>query len=256
MDPNAQQPQQEVPQSIPQQELHQEMPHSSLPKMLWIVLGVIVALGLIGSAYYLGIKKGATFVSHETTLKPTLAVPTTIVTQLAPSTTVPTVVDATANWQTYTNTQYGYSIKYPSNWFDKGNFTTTPAFETEHYLSNEDTKYDTLDSNGVYIYIKKILQFIIGNEQNLTASQYFNQRYAQFSGATSLHIDGQPAVMYTVDQMNYASHPGDKYAHVVTYAILVNNKDVYEIDLQGWYDNAVLTNEKLFDQIVGTITFK
>lgn len=27
-----------------------------------------------------------------------------------------TVVDATANWKTYTNTQYGFEIKYPQGW--------------------------------------------------------------------------------------------------------------------------------------------
>ena len=36
---------------------------------------------------------------------------------VSPSTVTPTPTsDLTANWKTYTNTEYGYSIKYPPNW--------------------------------------------------------------------------------------------------------------------------------------------
>lgn len=125
MDPNVQQPQQQVTQSATQQALHQEMPHSSLPKMLWIALGVIVVTGLVGGAYYLGIKKEATVVSNETTSKPTVVSPTVMVTQAASSTAIPTVVDTTANWQTYTANMY--SIKYPNTWKLKSSVNPTDS---------------------------------------------------------------------------------------------------------------------------------
>jgi len=53
MDPNAQQPQQPLPAQPVQQEVTQEIPHKSqLPKILLMVLGAVVVLGLIGGAYY------------------------------------------------------------------------------------------------------------------------------------------------------------------------------------------------------------
>src|SRR5260221_2825808 len=112
MDPNAQQPQQPVPQQpippqpISKEVLDQELPHSSspLPKMLLVLLGVIVVLGLIGAAYYLGTQKNAMVTSSQ---KPTPAAPTESVTSVP--TAMPTSV-ILADWKTYTNTTLHYSF--------------------------------------------------------------------------------------------------------------------------------------------------
>jgi len=106
MDQNAQQSQQSItPQPNTNQEFHQEMPqHSSMPKVMWMILGLLIILGLIGGAYYLGAKSKQANIS-ATEMK-----------------TSPSVVKASptpksqVGWKTYADKQYGFSFQYPSNW--------------------------------------------------------------------------------------------------------------------------------------------
>ncbi|MEK7517821.1 MAG: PsbP-related protein [Patescibacteria group bacterium] len=71
-------------------------------KLIPIILGigavVIIAIG----AYTLGTKQSQPVVQNSVQATP------------IPS---PTPVDETANWKTYTNTKYGFSLKYPNDWF-------------------------------------------------------------------------------------------------------------------------------------------
>lgn len=69
-------------------------------KILGGVLGILVFAGAIFGAYKIGQKQ----IQPGSQPTPTSGVVTTP----AP--------DPTADWQTYTNTEYGYSIKYPKDW--------------------------------------------------------------------------------------------------------------------------------------------
>jgi len=67
-------------------------------KILGGVLGVFVFAGAVFGAYRLGQRQ----------IQPTPAPSPAVVATPTP--------DPTANWKTYTNTKYGYLIKYPKNW--------------------------------------------------------------------------------------------------------------------------------------------
>lgn len=67
-----------------------------------IMLGVVAVLGLVGGAYYFG--KAQT---------PKLQPQNTVVVSQPPQPT--STPDETANWKIYTNQQYGYLIKYPTD---------------------------------------------------------------------------------------------------------------------------------------------
>jgi len=74
------------------------VPSASKPNlMLWISLGILALAAIAGGAYYF--LKG-------TTTKPT---PTPVPAALTP---IPTPVDRTAGWLTYTNTKNNFSFKY------------------------------------------------------------------------------------------------------------------------------------------------
>lgn len=65
-----------------------------------ILAGIVILVALAGGIFYLG---------RVTAPKPQ---PQNVVTSSPQPSPSPT--DETANWKTYTNTKYGYSIKYPS----------------------------------------------------------------------------------------------------------------------------------------------
>jgi len=88
----------------------------------WII-GIIIAAALIYGGYYLFINKQA-FPSQNTETSP-IAVVTTSSTPTATNTptasasasaSATATADPYAGWKTYTNTNIGYSLKYPSDW--------------------------------------------------------------------------------------------------------------------------------------------
>lgn len=95
--------------------MNQSQQTSSQPKggslkWLLIILAVIVVLG---GGYLLYAKYGKSSTGTTTTSSPTATKPTT---SNSSSTTSPST---TADWKTYTNSTYGYSIKYPSTYSAK-----------------------------------------------------------------------------------------------------------------------------------------
>lgn len=71
--------------------------------LIWIIVGSLL-IALAGGAYYLG---------RSTSPKPQA---TPVVSQTPQPTPSPSSSpDETANWKTYTNSKYGYSVKYPPN---------------------------------------------------------------------------------------------------------------------------------------------
>ena len=67
-----------------------------------ILIFSIVAVGLAGIIYY-SVQKGYLHLNPSSK---------TISSTVAPT----TAPDVTANWKTYTNSTYGYSVKYPGDW--------------------------------------------------------------------------------------------------------------------------------------------
>ncbi len=70
---------------------------------LYIFLGTVILLGLVGGSYYLG-KNSQTNTQLQVSKDQVQAQPTV----------VPTV-NPTANWKVYSNKKYGYSVRYPNN---------------------------------------------------------------------------------------------------------------------------------------------
>lgn len=107
MDNSIPQVQQETNQAIPQQPIQspQTGGTSSLKRIILILTTVILLLAIVGGAYLLGTKNNNSKTVSQ-------------ITPTATATPTPTS-DPTANWKTYTNPKYGYSIKYPADWIEQ-----------------------------------------------------------------------------------------------------------------------------------------
>ena len=71
-----------------------------------ILIGILILAGVAGGAYYFG--KSQAPKSKNPVVTSTSPTP-----DASPA---PTGAEETANWKTYTNTQYSYSISYPDSW--------------------------------------------------------------------------------------------------------------------------------------------
>jgi len=158
------------------------------------------------------------------------------------------VQDETANWKTYTNTKDNYSIRYPQNWFDRKGYEAS-GIDSEHYFSNEDTTYESLSSEGVYIFIKKYYDKTTQDNPYF----YFNQD-KNYPGAELITINEQPAVKTKIKIPNL-SGKGDTEKYFNQVSIVYNNKIYYKITLESWINQAVKNNESTFDQILSTFRF-
>lgn len=101
----------------------------------FIVLGVVVLAAVAAGAFYLG---------RSTTPKPSPA-PVTNIPQ--PTSTT----DETANWETYTNTQHGFTMKYPSVYstaFEGPNYSQKQLDSGEQISGTVAPSFDTIDFQG------------------------------------------------------------------------------------------------------------
>lgn len=121
MDPNAQYPQ----QTVNTQPVQSQVPPtvttlSPLPKIVITILGVIIVLGFIGGAYYLGTQRNIPVSSNQirTAMVPTKSI------NAAP-TSIPTLAEVATTWKTYTSTVEKASFKYPTDWI-----ITKPAIQS------------------------------------------------------------------------------------------------------------------------------
>lgn len=147
MDPLAEQTEQPIiPQPIQQPVVQTVLTPSPLPKIVLIILGVVIVLGLIGGAYYLGIQRNTGVISNE---KPVMYLTKTATISKTPTSTP----DVTGNWNTFTSDQYlnliandyanhdrkthTLTFQYPTSWkIEKASFNNTGKWLQAQAISN------------------------------------------------------------------------------------------------------------------------
>jgi len=121
-------------------EVQNQPPKPWLKIVLLGLVGLIVVGGLVFAGYKLGQREEQAKLPQPTpvsfltpTSTPTPTPKTSPITVVAtPSELTPTP-DPTADWKTYTNTKYGYSIKYPSNWWIEREYALISDIPSEVY---------------------------------------------------------------------------------------------------------------------------
>lgn len=134
--------------------------HNTKKWLQWVFLLVFIVVLLVGGGYY--------FLSNQ---KPkTIQYPKSIVEKMNKPTVTP---DSTADWQIYTNTEYGYIITYPKELYvshqggdEKDGYVEFSKFPiTENTTNLEDIGYS-------------ISVFFDENEKNLLAQDWWKERVA------------------------------------------------------------------------------
>ncbi len=101
----------------------------------WYMFGVIALAAIVGFSWY-------TFTTNEPTSTTTVNIPEKT-----------TTTDPTADWKTYTNTTYNYSIKYPLNW-EISNSLGEDNIQINPSVSEEENQGNTEASPALWVQLK------------------------------------------------------------------------------------------------------
>ena len=120
-------------------------------KVLWLAIGFFILSLVIAGAYFLG-RKGSLVqkVASIPTPSPILITPT-------PSPTADPIVD----WETYINTQYGFSIKHPKELVESIEISNDGSFGKQIFFNISKTKPE--DCKGGCPIIEKSEKILIAN---------------------------------------------------------------------------------------------
>jgi len=135
---------------------NQQVEFQSQPPRAWFRIALFLALGvvLVGGLVFAGAQIGKRQTRSQLPAYPTL-VPRAVATLTPPAVVIPTEIplatstpitiltpDPAANWKTYTNTKYGYSVKYPLG-----------SQVKEDGYPNKDMRFNTTFKGEVYVCI-------------------------------------------------------------------------------------------------------
>jgi len=210
---------------------------------LFILALILAAVILIGSGFQIVRKESLLDLWLARNQAPT---PATIV---KPTPTP----DPTADWKTYTNSQYSFLIKYPDDYFKfqdsqsdvlkNGVFVATSAPQggnSPKFLGPKDVWLNAgVGANNV----SDLDQYIDLFSQSFNVSQ-----------KTPVTIDGVGGyrVTYTIPDMAGAANVIASYNFEV---ILLKNNNIYTISLTAHDQDILINNQKMFDQILSTFKF-
>lgn len=206
----------EVKTSAPQEPLPAS---KNWRKVAFSVLGILLALG---SFSYLGYQ----YAQKQIARAPSTSVPTPL-----PSITSVKEYDPTANWRTYTNTKYGFSIKYP---LDKG-FEINEELQNSIFIAAPQSDY------GLVISIDK-------NPEVLNLMDWLRKQ-----DFASIQINGKPLKFsdLTITNKTVAEYSGLEVSGPIPSYILISSQDKkYIFKISGY-----TLEEKLFNQILSTFKF-
>ncbi len=236
--------------------------------LLFIILGIILVIGIAGGAYYLG----KTQITKPQPPNPVVLAQTpqpTPASSVVPSSTS----DETANWKTYTNTKYGYIIKYPDNWTLGGSGPgQTPEFLAQHFWIQLDGPQNceaAKHCGSIIIQVKQL------NETDLALSakeiwlRYLSMNMQPaIDKEENIELGGIMATKVSYVNNFLGGQTSESTTPIPTKTVvLIHYKNLYIIDLREFLypegkvvspKNANITEwiyDSLFNQILSTFKF-
>ena len=201
--------------------------------MLGIGFGVVsigILIGIIG--YMLGTKNSQTVVNNQQNVNiPTLSPPS------------PTPVDETANWKTYANTKYKYSIKYPPDWNIENVDLANP--EKVNFIKQPSEKDIDIHPQMVQIIVEK------NPQEDVPTIEWYKNIWAKQIPA-GINFDN-----VKFEETTFQGLPALKANNAIFFA---RNSFMFRmkwavIDFGNADTRLIELNEQTFDQILATFQF-
>jgi hypothetical protein len=213
-----------------------------------ILIGIFILVGLIGGAYYFGMKKdGGNYKSSTNVQQTTTASTSNKVSTNSPNSSSHSD-DTTSNLKTFTSTSRGISLKYPANWI-----TSDDEFVSEKpFAPGEQDRTKTYNIIEIQKYTE---QMYVG----YTNAEWFNKVYSSTSSigdqrekrtkiTSGAVTSGEQYVIFTNEPSTTAQAEGFKQVK----AYILKGQTIYQLTLDMYDQNGLET----FKQIIPTATVK
>lgn len=198
----------------------------------WLLI-VFIIIFLTGGAY-LGWYFWSQSQAKTETPVATITPPST-----TPKTTTTTTTTATTNWQTITNTEYGYSLKYPMGWYVYGYKTGDETTTATLYIALKNAQADSH-------YIK----VSTGNDTEMEVIITTAASKAGYETGT-ITLDGQTATQYSWTEVL----EGKNISVNKLVKAVKGDYAYYLFGIVTDYNKTATIDQGNFDQILATFQF-
>lgn len=156
------------------------------------------------------------------------------------------VSDSTINWKTHANSQYGYSIKYPENWFVYIQNRDEPAANELSSVFFTDEEGAPAFAQGTKLTLRLVTDNIERSKRFLSYGDAGLQNKAEI---TSITVDGKEAIAAVVTLLQYDEKLNSYVEDSKSYQILIphGNNSIWIV--------SDLEDKPIVDQILSTFKF-
>jgi len=204
--------------------------------ILFSILGVVLAVGLVFAGYKFGQIKQVQPGPQPTPTPGLVATPTP---------------DPTANWKTYTNTKYGYSIKYPEDMFYLEREAKLPRLQSVEFTKKRGPTMGEIPGIEVIVYEDEGLSLEAWFDKRSTTKPFEANEsptifYYKVTGKQEISFDGSGSkgIRFVDNQITGAPIP----TAIVSAQNLV-------VSIRGYYFVHDESFQEIYDLMLSTFKF-
>ncbi len=156
--------------------------------------------------------------------------------------------DQYSGWQTYTNKQYGYSIRYPKGFHINTKDSNKVFTEAEMGGNTEVSNYYVQDENAPLKETDISVSYFFGkSDPKISPDKFIDVAASQLAKFEKFNLNGSPALKYMEYNQDYK---GFNFYHIMS----VSGDKIYNFTFI-YTDSATMSTRELADKIGRSFTF-